>query len=86
MKVNYNPTIGVPGHDGQALRGFLKQYGAKLQIKLDGRVLDHVVSFDTKAGTVRRLQTDQEGRIFAVGGEAAHEDLLGTVTLEVVDE
>ena len=85
MRISFNGGQ-FKGHDGQHLRRLLESgYGARLVIRLDGKELDKVVGFDTREGIVKRFVTDGDGRVLAHGGEAQTEELLGTVTVELVD-
>ena len=53
-----------------------------LKVFLNGEQKTHVVAFDTRAGTMRRVKTNDEGKpVFdSLNGQYEHEDLTGDVS------
>lgn len=63
----------------------LAKWAGRIEVLLDGALIDRVIEYDVEAGTVTRYRLNEEGRVYVVDGAAAEETLRGQVEVRRCD-
>jgi hypothetical protein len=74
LPVRLSARLGDPHYDARALN-----LSDRIEVLLNGKVLDTITSYDVPAGTIVRHRRDESGRIVLGNGAHLFEELRGRV-------
>lgn len=83
---NITKLSAIEGEDGYETWKELWDRGLMVDVSLDGKTIEYVISVDVEAGQLRRLALGQDGLPFMDNtNQVATEILHGDITLTIVD-